>query len=69
MIDQIKTLLKELNARKKEVNPKIEEIETTRQEQLAEVNKKYDHMIDDVKQEVKLLENKIINALKLSVTI
>jgi hypothetical protein len=63
MIDQIKTLLRELNARKKEVTPKIEEIETKRQEQLAEVNKKYDHMIDDVKQEVKLLENKIMNDL------
>lgn len=60
-IKEIKSKLEELDAKKREVSPKIEEIEVSRQEELAEVNKKYDHMIDDVKQEVKLLENNLMN--------
>jgi len=61
MIDKIKSKLKELEAKKREVSPKIEEIEVSRQEKLAEVNKKYDHMVDDVKQDVKLLENNLMS--------
>jgi len=61
VIKEIKSKLEELEAKKKEVSPKIEEIEVSRQEELAEVNKKYDHMVDDVKQDVKLLENNIMN--------
>lgn len=53
--------LKELEAKKRDVTPKIEEIEVKRQEALAEVNKKYDHIVDDVKQEVNQLEKKFIN--------
>ncbi len=60
-IKEIKSKLKELEAKKREVGPKIEEIEVSRQKQLAEVNKKYDHMVDDVKQDVKLLENNLMN--------
>lgn len=60
-IKEIKSKLKELEAKKREVSPKIEEIEVLRQKQLAEVNKKYDHMVDDVKQDVKLLEKNLMN--------
>ena len=60
-IKEIKSKLEELEAKKREVSPKIEEIELLRQEELAEVNKKYDHMVDDVKQDVKLLENNLMN--------
>ena len=60
-IKEIKSKLEELEAKKREISPKIEEIEVLRQEELAEVNKKYDHMVDDVKQDVKLLENNLMN--------
>jgi len=61
VIKEIKSKLEELEAKKREVRPKIEEIELSRQEKLAEVNKRYDHMVDDVKQDVKLLENNLMN--------
>ncbi|MFX0018698.1 MAG: hypothetical protein ACFFAK_15250 [Promethearchaeota archaeon] len=60
-IKEIKSKLEELEAKKREVRPKIEEVELSRQEELAEVNKKYDHMVDDVKQDVKLLEDNLMN--------
>ena len=60
-IKEIKSKLEELEAKKRQTSPKIEEIEVSRQEELAEVNKKYDHMVDDVKQDVKLLENNLMN--------
>ena len=63
MIDQIKALLIELETRKSGVQPEIDDIETKRQEELAEVNKKYDHMVYDIKHEVNHLEEKIINKM------
>lgn len=63
MIDQIKSLLKELETRRNEVQPKIDDIETNRQEELAEVDKKYDHLVDEVRHEVKHLEENIMNKM------
>lgn len=63
MIDQIKELLKDLETRRSEVRPKIEDIEKNRQEELAKINKKYDHMVDDVKLGVNQLETKILNKI------
>ncbi|MFX0026583.1 MAG: hypothetical protein ACFE8M_09200 [Candidatus Hermodarchaeota archaeon] len=60
-IKEFKSKLEELEAKKREIKPKIEEIEASRQEELAEINKKYDHMVDDVKEGVKLLENNLMN--------
>ncbi len=62
-IKEIKSKLEELEAKKREVSPKIEEIEVLRQEELAKVNKKYDHLVDDVKQDVKLLKNNLMNGI------
>jgi hypothetical protein len=63
MIDQIKALLEELETRRNEVQPQIDDIETKRQEELAEVNKKYDHMVYDVKHGVNHLEEQIMNKM------
>ncbi|MFX1313623.1 MAG: hypothetical protein ACFFHD_13595 [Promethearchaeota archaeon] len=60
-IEEIKSKLEELEAKKREVSPKIEKIEVSRQEELTEVNKKYDHMVDEVKQDVKILQNDLMN--------
>jgi hypothetical protein len=61
MIISIKAKLKELEIRKSDASPKIKEIEEKREEKLAEVNKKYDHMIDDVSTEVTEFEKGIMN--------
>jgi hypothetical protein len=60
-VKEIKLKLEELERKKHNLKPKIDKIEEKRQETLAEVNKKYDHMIDDVKQEVIQLESQIMN--------
>ena len=61
MIEELKSKLKELELNKSELQPKIDEIETKRAEELQEVNKKYDHMVSDVNIEVQDLKNKIMN--------
>ncbi len=63
MIQSIKTKLKELEIRKSDASPRIKELEEKRAEALAEVNKKYDHMIDDVSTEVNEFERGIMNEL------
>jgi len=60
-VEEIKSKLKALEVRQRELKPKINEIEEKRQEALAEINKKYDHMVDDIKQEVIQLERQIKN--------
>ena len=63
MINQLKSKIEELDLRKQELNPKLEEIEGHRAEEIVEVNKKYDHMIADAKVEVTGFEQKIMNDL------
>jgi hypothetical protein len=61
MIEQIKLKLDELKAKKSALSPAIEEIEKKRNEELAEVNKKYDHLVQDASIEVENFELKIMN--------
>jgi hypothetical protein len=61
MIDQIKSKIEELERKKQQLKPKIDEIEQKRTEQIAEVNKKYDHMVYEVSIEVENYEKKIMN--------
>ena len=63
MIQSIKEKLKELEVRKSDASPRIKEIEEKRAEELAEVNKKYDHMVDDVSTEVNEFERSIMKEL------
>jgi len=63
MIDELKSNLKELELKKRELQPKIDEIETKRAEELQEINKKYDHMVSDVNIEVQDFKNKITNKI------
>ncbi|MFX0002827.1 MAG: hypothetical protein ACFE9C_14805 [Candidatus Hodarchaeota archaeon] len=59
----MKHKLKELEIKKKELQPKIDEINAKREEELQKVNKKYDHMIDDINYTAQQLENKFYNDL------
>jgi len=61
MIEQLKSKLKELEIKKQELQPKIDEIEEKKAEELQELNKKYGHMIQDVNAEVGDFEQKIMN--------
>lgn len=63
MIEELKSKLKELELKKRELQPKIDEIEAKRAEELQEVNKKYDHMVSDVNIEVQDFKNKIMNEI------
>ena len=63
MINQITSKLEELEAKKAALSPRIEEIEEKRNQELAEVNKKYDHLVEDASIEVENFENKIMNDL------
>jgi len=63
MIENLKSKLKELEIKKANIRPKIEEIEEKRAEELQEINKKYDHIINDVNNEVEHFERKIKNEI------
>ncbi|MFX0001139.1 MAG: hypothetical protein ACFE9Q_12160 [Candidatus Hodarchaeota archaeon] len=63
MSNQLKSRLKELDAKKKELQPKIDEINTKREEEIQNINKKYDHLIYDVNYTVEQLENEFYNDL------
>jgi hypothetical protein len=63
MINQITSKLEDLEAKKIALSPKIEEIEQKRNEELAEVNKKYDHLVQDASIEVESFENSIMNEM------
>ncbi len=63
MIEELKSKLKELELKKSELQPKIDEIETKRAKELQEVNKKFDHMVADVNIEVQDFKNKIMNEI------
>ena len=63
MIEQIKSKLDELETKKSALSPAIKEIEKKRNEELAEVNKKYDHLVQDASIEVEDFEIKIMNEM------
>ncbi|MFX1320982.1 MAG: hypothetical protein ACFFAQ_04975 [Promethearchaeota archaeon] len=63
MINKFKSKLEELEQRKKELQPKIEELNTKKEEEIAEINKKYDHLIYEINYEVQKFENEIINEM------
>ncbi|NVM17634.1 MAG: DUF3086 domain-containing protein [Candidatus Lokiarchaeota archaeon] len=63
MIEQLKSKLKELEIKKRELQPKIDKIEEKKNEEIQELNKKYDHMIQDANIEVIEFEQKIMNDL------
>lgn len=63
MIENLKSKLKELEIKKANIRPKIEEIEEKRAIELQEINKKYDHIVNDVNIEVEHFEQKIRNEI------
>ncbi|MFW9877569.1 MAG: hypothetical protein ACFFG0_31165, partial [Candidatus Thorarchaeota archaeon] len=63
MSDPLKSKLKELDIKKKELEPKIDEIKAKREEEIEKVNKKYDHMIYDINYTAQQLENEFYNDL------
>jgi len=63
MIEELKSKLTELELKRSELQPKVDEIEEKRAGELQEVNKKYDHMVSDVNIEVQDFKNKIMNEI------
>ncbi|MFX1420289.1 MAG: hypothetical protein ACFE9N_15370 [Promethearchaeota archaeon] len=63
MSNPIKFKLKDLEIKKKELQPKIDEINAKREEEIEKVNKKYDHMIYDINYTAQQLENEFHNDL------
>ena len=63
MSDELKSLLKELENKKKELQPKIDEINAKREEEIQKVNKKYDHLLYDVNYTTQQLEDEFYNDL------
>ncbi|MFX0023274.1 MAG: hypothetical protein ACFE9S_13185 [Candidatus Hermodarchaeota archaeon] len=63
MKDQLKSRLNELEIKQKELQPKIDEINVKREEELQNVNKKYDHMIYDINYTAEQLEKEFFNDL------
>jgi len=61
MTEQLESKLKELEIKKLELQPKIDEIEAKKAEEIQELDRKYDHMILDVNSEVDDFEQKIMN--------
>ena len=63
MIEQLKSKLKELADRKKELQPKLDEIETRRAEEIQVVNTKYDHLLYDLNYNVQKIMDEFYNDL------
>ncbi len=63
MSEQLKSKLKELEMRKKELQPKIDEINKKREEELEKINKKYDHLIYDINYTAQQIEDEFYNDL------
>ena len=63
MIEQVKAKQKELETKKLELQPKIDKIEEKKAEEVQELNKKYDHLIQDANIEVLEFEQKIMDDL------
>ncbi len=63
MIDELKSKLKELEIRKKELQPKLDEINSKREEEIQTIIKKYEHMIYDINYNLKKIEDAFYNDL------
>ncbi|UCC19382.1 MAG: hypothetical protein JSV62_14955 [Promethearchaeota archaeon] len=63
MSDPLKSKLKELEIKKKELQPKIDDVNQKREEEIQNVNKKYDHMIYDINYTAQQLEDEFYNDL------
>ncbi|MFX1569607.1 MAG: hypothetical protein ACFFCV_14700 [Promethearchaeota archaeon] len=63
MSNQLKDRLKELESKKKELQPKIDEINAKREKEIQTINKKYDHLIYDVNYTAQQLEDEFYNDL------
>jgi len=63
MTEQLEAKLKELEIKKLELQPKIDEIEAQKAEETKELNRKYDHMILDANSEVDDFEQKIMKEI------
>jgi len=63
MKDQLKTKLEELDIKRKELQPKIDDINAKREEEIQKINKKYDHMIFDINYTTQQLEDEFYNDL------
>jgi len=63
MIEQLKSKLKELADRKKELQPKLDEIEAKREKEIQVVNTKYDHMLYDLNYNVQQILDEFYNDL------
>ena len=63
MSERFKSKLQELEAKKKELEPKIDEINAEREKEIEKINKKYDHMIYDVNYTAQQLEDEFFNDL------
>jgi len=63
MTKQLEAKLKELEIKKLELQPKIDEIEAKKAEEIQELNRKYDHVFLDAKTEVDDFEKKIMNEI------
>lgn len=63
MIDRLKSKLEELEVKKKEMKPRIDEINAKREEEIQNVNKKYDHMIYEINYEAQRFEDEFYNDL------
>ena len=63
MTKQLEAKLKELEIKKLELQPKIDEIEAKKAEEIQELNRKYDHIFLDAKTEVVDYEKKIMNEI------
>ncbi len=63
MINQLKSKLEELEIKKNAIKPKIDEINSKRDEEIQTVNKKYDHMVYELNYEIQKIENEINNKL------
>ena len=63
MTEQLDAKLKELEIKKLGLQPKIDEIEAKKAEEIKELNRKYDHIFLDAKSEVDDFEQKIMNEI------
>ena len=61
MTEHLESKLKELEIKKLELQPKIDEIEAKKAEEVQELNRKYDHMIQDANSEVDDFGQKIMD--------
>ena len=63
MINQIKSQFEQLEAKKKEIESKIQDLNKEREAEIKKVNKKYDHLIYECNYEIEQQKNTINNML------